>query len=415
MDTTLPLDILLLILSKLNYRDAKQYSIICQKVYGESFTICRSIVEKQSGMKLHTFNEAEINRVFLATQPKNIYACKESTVIIDKVGNFLTNDINGKLICNPNLKNIVQVCNSIALDKDGIVYTLGVTTSKFNNLPKIKFITESQDDIIMIDIEGNVYAYGENIFGELGGDDKISIPTKISGLQNIISATIGVTHTLFLDNDGNIFVLGDNQYHPLINNDSKERWESLKITDCAITMNQTYTTKNITPIIQISSGHGYYLLLDKYGDVFIFGRGHRLGFIMLAKTSDIEYISLAGYVVATHKNNTIEKIPTKIPNLQNIISISTNNCNSLVLDFNGNIYAFGANNKYFFKLNDTRLPVQIPKFLNVTQISCGFDHYLFVNKNQVYVLGNNNNKKLCVGNDKKYVQAPRKIFSFDTL
>lgn len=60
--------------------------------------------------------------------------------------------------------------------------------------------------------EGEVYAFGENIYGQLGDGSFISpyVPIKVPGLDHIIAVSAGKRHSMALRADGIVFVWGDN-------------------------------------------------------------------------------------------------------------------------------------------------------------------------------------------------------------
>jgi len=70
---------------------------------------------------------------------------------------------------------------------------------------------------LMIDADGNVWAWGANEFGQLGigSSDDQTAPCQIDTLTGIIAVAAGDTHSVALDGDGNVWVWGNNDKYQL--------------------------------------------------------------------------------------------------------------------------------------------------------------------------------------------------------
>jgi len=72
--------------------------------------------------------------------------------------------------------------------------------------------------ILSVDDEGHVWAFGDNVCGQLGlGDENIweEIPKKIPELLNIQSVSCGKSFSLCVSVDGNVWGFGDNSFGQL--------------------------------------------------------------------------------------------------------------------------------------------------------------------------------------------------------
>ena len=110
--------------------------------------------------------------------------------------------------------------------------------------------------------QGEIYSCGSNNFGELGLGSNIHpqiAPTLIPNLPpNIVQFVCGVSHTLFLDLEGNVFSAGANQYGQLgIGN--------------FIHQNVLNQIQNIPPIRTISCVGYSSFLIDFEGNLWSFG------------------------------------------------------------------------------------------------------------------------------------------------
>jgi alpha-tubulin suppressor-like RCC1 family protein len=67
---------------------------------------------------------------------------------------------------------------------------------------------------LILDIQGRVFGFGNNIFGQLGLDDtrNRSIPTLVDNFPNIIAISAGTSHSLICNSQGQIFSFGFNMY-----------------------------------------------------------------------------------------------------------------------------------------------------------------------------------------------------------
>ena len=84
-------------------------------------------------------------------------------------------------------------------------------------LPKIKAIQTGFQYSLFLSTTGTVYGCGSNILGQLGivGDEKIFHPIPIPRLKDIISISAKHNHSLFLTGNGKVYGCGDNSHGQL--------------------------------------------------------------------------------------------------------------------------------------------------------------------------------------------------------
>ena len=406
----------------------------------EKLNIIRNIVKNKNSPDLQNFTTIELDRIFLATQPKNIYCGSDSIFIIDKnknvwgCGKTGNNIFTYNLTQIPYLENIIQIISrqgySLFLDVNDIMYLCGSSFKAIvdpkhiykqyedyqipvivPNLPKMTKIAGFSSSILMLDFIGNVFIcespspydrehhHGGGNYEHKYAQLKYNIPTKISNVSNIIDIAVGESIYLLLNNKGVAFYFVNerrNNYYKL----DKDIITSIptEITSFAEIqqIDNTLIAKNPTHIISVQCGIAHFILLDKYGDVYSFGNNctGQLG---------INFI----------QDKKLGTTPTKIPSLHNIISISTLSNNSLALDMNGKVFGFGMKHKNFFTLNATNLilPIKLD-FYNITQISIYYEHHLLMNNNGViYAMGDNSAGQLSIGCKTRSVKTPTKIFT----
>lgn len=283
-----------------------------------------------------------------------------SIVFLDgSVADINFDENNNLLLNNNNLNNIISTSSNdqgtLYLDDKGNVYSQGSNTD--GNLGQVgngdyyieqPTLINALDDIIQIsmhmyhslavDINGNVYAFGSNNYGQLGlrDNDEHVYPLIIPKIKNIIKISAGNRFSLLLNDKGRVYAFGNNQYGQLgIGNNNAINTPKLL---------------NIKDIVDISAGSSHSLLLDKYGQVYSFG-SNKFGQLGLG---DYTAQGLGEYLTAeemsTHDYD--RDIPEQIPDLFSIVQISAGTNVSFFLDIDGNVYGCGNNETHQFGIDN---------------------------------------------------------------
>jgi alpha-tubulin suppressor-like RCC1 family protein len=236
---------------------------------------------------------------------------------------------------------------------------------------------------IIINDKNIAYGSGNNNYGQLGLGHQINrkIHTKIPNLPPILQFAIGKYHTLFLDENYNVWSSGN-----------------LPCTD------EFYTVPNkmdnIKDIIQIASGYYHYLLLDSGGNVFSAGSNT--------------------YGQLGHGNNTNFELPTKIETMKNITYICCGYYYSILIDDGGNCFTFGSNVEGNLGLGDIinrNIPNKIDDLPHIKSASAGYCHTILVDySNNIYSFGCNDFGQLGQGENqevkaKENINSPQLITS----
>ena len=136
---------------------------------------------------------------------------------------------------------------------------------KIEGLPKIKSIAGGRHWSIFVDEQGNVWVCGGNEKGELGLGHRTQInsPQKHNNLSGIVAAAGGYdNNSVFLDKEGNIYTCGKNLNGQLGLGDTIDRHTPQKVN-------------NIPPIISLSpcnTAGGYLQIVDWEGRVWSCGK-----------------------------------------------------------------------------------------------------------------------------------------------
>jgi alpha-tubulin suppressor-like RCC1 family protein len=133
----------------------------------------------------------------------------------------------------PTLSNIKAIesgdYHMVALKGDGTVWTWGLnnygqigkgtaggnvaTPQKIASLTNIKSISAGSYHSAALGIDGSVWTWGENYFGQIGNgttNDNIPNPYKVIGISDVKSISTGNEHTIALKNDGTFWAWGYN-------------------------------------------------------------------------------------------------------------------------------------------------------------------------------------------------------------
>lgn len=85
---------------------------------------------------------------------------------------------------------------------------------------------------IIIDTDGNVWAFGQNSFGQLGLGDTVdvNVPTKITFPSSARFVSCGYLHTMIIDTNNHVWVFGCNTYNQLGLGDIEDRYSPVLLS-----------------------------------------------------------------------------------------------------------------------------------------------------------------------------------------
>jgi alpha-tubulin suppressor-like RCC1 family protein len=291
----------------------------------------------------------------------------------------------------PNLTNIVQIStrfkHSLLLDNNGKIYSFGdnsrgqlgfASEIKYVNIPtlipktqhfNIIQIAVGDNHSLLLDKNGKVYAFGNNMYGRLGIGDNIDRyePTLIPKLKNICQIAAGDSHSLALDNQGNVYAFGSNAYGKLgIGN--------------YINKNTPQLISTVNNIVKIFANGNNSVVINNKNDIYFFGRIFGLG-------NDINKPKLFNLNVI--ENNDISLLETGIFHL-------------LILDNYGQVHSFGFNSCGQLGLGDSDVRDKLTAVsgLDMEQISIGTIHSSMIDNNgKIYMFGYNGHGQLGLGDN----------------
>ncbi len=193
--------------------------------------------------------------------------------------------------------------HSIAIDKDGYLWSWGSASSgklgnnntsttvkvptKVPNMPSnIKFtkISAGYDHNLAIDTNGNIWSWGANTKGQLGRGFKVAnlnnlntrrvtsragititnttvkVPTQITTGTKFIDISCGYQYSMFIDENGNLYGCGLNDFGQLGTGNNEDQKTVTKIT-----------IPNNQPVLKVSATVKHTLIIDAQENIRVFG------------------------------------------------------------------------------------------------------------------------------------------------
>lgn len=176
----------------------------------------------------------------------------------------------------------------------------------------VKGIYSGGSHLMMLKSNGDVFAFGENGFGQHGdgtSDSSFKLKT-VSDINKVTSMAVGDSHTSFLKSDKTVFASGKNDRGQL-GIGSKVHSKTPKLT------------WGLENVVQIASGHGFSAAVCVDGHVYSYGGNENmcLGF------NHVDFVDR----------------PTKIDGLENVKSVALGYDHALALCMDGTVTAWGSN------------------------------------------------------------------------
>lgn len=242
---------------------------------------------------------------------------------------------------------------SVAIDENGDVYTWGydkngelgrgkdnrdncsktedcrLTIAKVDGLSNIVAIDAGLSHTLALDKNGDVYGFGTNGDGELGDGTKVSnaVPVKVVFPEDnvkIKQVTTGSDFSIAIDTDGQLWAWGRNNYGQSgQGNDDDDQLVPVKVT-----LGDNEKAKSA------SAGTGHILALTESGNVYAWG------------SNSLSQIGYNGYSFKNSKNVWEREIhtPTKIiTNYKNnpVVQVHAGGHSSYILRADGKVYPWG--------------------------------------------------------------------------
>jgi alpha-tubulin suppressor-like RCC1 family protein len=326
-----------------------------------------------------------------------------------EVGSLVAGATKPEQVLNPEgtgiLQNIVKIAvgsnHTVALDKDGNVYTFGLNAQgqlglgdiTNRNLPELNPELSGIVDIFarfnttfVMDVNGNVFAFGANSSGILGDltTTARNRPVLVNGpLFNSIDIGVMEDNLLILRPDGTVIGIGRNAHGQLGRNNTTS------LPAMYGNVLNSAGTNVLIDIIEMKAGDNHILALNKSGEIFAWGMGAngRIG----------------------DGGTTNRTLPVKIEGLTEIRNIKAGATSSYALAKSGVAYTWGDNINGKLGIgnseqNQTR-PVRVKSvneqtdFANILNIAGGLHHSIILDAfGHIYGVGRNDVGQFGAGN-----------------
>lgn len=328
----------------------------------------------------HFPNEITKLIMILYHQPTKVSCGHDNTIIVhNNIHYFGNNLLITKLIdCDGYYANADIVYqdeyNILRIHKGSKPILYGTTNRiQIEKKFRIKKMSCGSTHVMVIDSLDKLYAYGSNVFGQLGLGDKTNRDKlELVKLSDVISVNCGSNHTIALTKNHYVYAWGTNLYGRLGVGYNKKSISPTQVS--------------LSDIIQIACGDAHTVVLSKSGKVFAWGR-NKHGQLGIGYTEFPQY-------------------EPKELSLEHIVSINCGSNFTFAIDKYGDLYGWGSNigGKLGFGKSKKRRIKFFPAKISLSAImsvSCGADHTMVVNAyNEVYAWGFNRYGQLGLNDDK---------------
>ncbi len=253
--------------------------------------------------------------------------------------------------------------HTVALKGDGTVWCWGSngygqlgdgTTTNYSTpvqvlgLTDVVFVAAGDCHSLAIKSDGTVWTWGRNNYGQLGNGTyssaAIPVPTKVVGLKDVQSLTIGSSFNLAIKEDGTVWTWGYNG-HGLFGDGTSSH------------SNVPKQISELSNIKQAVIGSNHCLAIKKDGTVLAWGAN---GYGQLG--------------TGTTVNSTT---PVQVYKLTDVISVAAGNNHSLALKTDGTVWSWGYNGDGELGNGSTTnhyIPKQVNELNNIKAIDAGYNH-----------------------------------------
>ena len=283
---------------------------------------------------------------------------------------------NGKVMtCGDNTKGQLGIGSNVS--KNIPVY---VKIDAATDLTNVKSVHAGADHTIFLLNDGTVYVCGDNTYGQLGigSNTNQTYAVQIPNLITVKSISAGTYHTMFLLNDGSVKVCGKNTNGQLGDGTTLDRNTLINII--------------LTNVKKVSCGSSHTMFLLNDGTVMGCGNNNN---------------GQVGDGTKVQRLNPVYVKDSSENNFANVIDIASGTFHTLFLSNTGKAYGCGI---YFIELIAN---ISTPEYFaqSVTSIYSGYFSIIYIVENTtLYTHGLNMSGVLGINlRLNTYIYAPRKI------
>ena len=286
--------------------------------------------------------------------------------------------------------------HTVIITKNGDLYSFGDNGSNqlglgndilHGNVPtlvtipdslKVKAVNCGDAHTVIITENGNIYSFGNNVFGQLGLDDDYSrnIPTLVTALAGLKAKAVscGDNSTAIITEDNDLYSFGDNAWGQLGLDDEDNRY-----TPTLVSVPGSLKVK------AVSCGGQHTVIITEDGNLYSFGKND------------------TGQLGLGDRNNRDTPRLVNVPGGLGVKAVSCGGQHTAIITENGNLYSFGYNLSGQLGLGNRNITdrptlVNVPDSLKVKAVSCGNDHTVIITENDnLYSFGSHDHGQLGLG------------------
>ena len=234
---------------------------------------------------------------------------------------------------------------------------------------------------LAIQNNGTVWAWGYNLYGELGNNTTteettaVEVLTSSGTLSGVVDVAAGQNHSVAVDSTGNAWAWGYNQYGQLGTGNT---------TNSSVAVQMKNSSGNLTNIVAVAAGDNFTLALRNDGTVWAVGTNSN---------------GQLGNGSTTQETLAVQVQTSSSTYLTNIVAVAAGTTHSMALDGNGNVWTWGGNASGQLGLGNTTQETyaqQVTAISGIVKIGAGASHSLAMTTNgaTVYAWGYNNDGQL---------------------
>ncbi|WP_274653765.1 RCC1 domain-containing protein [Paenibacillus humicola] len=256
----------------------------------------------------------------------------------------------------------------------------------YEPLESVAAVSAGYDHNLAVKRDGTVWAWGRNIWGQLG-DGTVSdeylygYPAQVQGLNSVTAVSAGLAYSLALKSDGTVWAWGRNDYGELGDGSTVQQ----RTTPVQV--------QGLDSVTAIAAGSSQSLALKSDGTVWGWGKINN------------------GDGTSTARNT-----PVQLTGLNGVIAIAAGSGHNLALKSDGTVWAWGQNQDGQLGDGSTvqrTTPVQVQGLDSATAISAG-DYFSLALKSDGTVWGWGSNFSGELGGDDSPYLTPVKVQGLDT-
>ena len=153
---------------------------------------------------------------------------------------------------------------------EGNINILSLVPKQIPGIDDVQAVSAGFGQIVILKNDGTVWAWGCNKYGQIGrgtfgNSNSENTPDRVPNLSDIVRISAGFRHSLALDKNGSVWAWGHNLYGELGTNDKKDSPSPIQID-------------NLPVMAEVWAGYDYSLAQDASGNLWAWGQNTQFQF-----------------------------------------------------------------------------------------------------------------------------------------